>query len=41
MAPNIYYLGHAGVVNFAGLRIAGISGIFQQKDAMKGYFEVG
>jgi hypothetical protein len=28
VAPNIYYMGAAGVVNFAGVRIAGISGIF-------------
>ncbi len=28
VAPNIYYLGAAGVVNFAGVRIAGLSGIF-------------
>lgn len=28
VAPNIYYLGHAGVVNFGGIRIGGISGIF-------------
>jgi len=29
VAPNIYYLGCAGVVNFAGLRIAGLSGIYK------------
>lgn len=26
VAPNIYYTGHSGVINFAGLRIAGLSG---------------
>lgn len=30
VAPKIYYLGHASVVQFAGLRIAGLSGIFNK-----------
>ncbi len=29
VAPNIYYMGWAGVVDFAGLSIAGISGTFK------------
>lgn len=40
VAPNMYYLGHTGVVNIAGcLRVAGISGIFKPHDFTKGYHE--
>ncbi|EAN32831.1 Lariat debranching enzyme A [Theileria parva strain Muguga] len=39
VAPNIYYLGHSGVLNFGGLRISGISGIYNLNDYTKGYFE--
>jgi lariat debranching enzyme len=35
VAPNIYYLGHTGVVNFKGLRIAGGSGIYKVHDYWK------
>jgi len=38
-APNIYYLGNNGVVNFGGLRIAGLSGIFKGYDYYKGWSE--
>ena len=30
VAPNMYYLGDAGVINVNGLRIAGVSGVFVQ-----------
>ncbi|VDN45526.1 unnamed protein product, partial [Dibothriocephalus latus] len=39
VAPNIWYMGYAGVVQFAGLRIAGISGIYKQHDYPMGHFE--
>jgi hypothetical protein len=29
-APDIYFLGFTGAVKFAGLRIAGLSGIYKQ-----------
>nr|XP_023018914.1 lariat debranching enzyme [Leptinotarsa decemlineata] len=39
VAPNIYYLGYAGVINVAGIKIGGLSGIYKSKDYMKGHFE--
>ncbi|OSC96836.1 DBR1-domain-containing protein [Trametes coccinea BRFM310] len=39
LAPNIYYLGHAGCVQVNGLRIAGASGIFKPGDFHLGHYE--
>ncbi|KAG5333856.1 DBR1 enzyme, partial [Acromyrmex heyeri] len=39
VAPNIYYLGYAGVVQVAGIRIAGLSGIYKSRHWMQGHYE--
>lgn len=39
VAPNIYFLGNAGVVNFRGLRIAGVSGVYTEHNFHKHRFE--
>ena len=39
VAPNVYYMGFAGIVNFAGIRIAGFGGIFNRGNFHKGRYE--
>lgn len=38
-APNIYFLGFAGVIKFGNIRIGGLSGIYQKRDYYLGHFE--
>ena len=40
VAPNIYYMGYANVVQFGGVRIAGLSGIYNPQDYYKGHHEM-
>ncbi|KAA8915993.1 hypothetical protein TRICI_001808 [Trichomonascus ciferrii] len=39
LAPNIYYLGAAGVVQFRGLRVGGLSGIYNPHSFDKPHYE--
>lgn len=38
-APNIYFLGFAGIVKFGNIRIGGLSGIYKQGDYSLGHYE--
>ena len=40
VAPNIFFLGYANVVKVAGVRIGGLSGIYNRKHYQMGHFEV-
>lgn len=39
VSPNIYYLGYAGVVNYKGLRIGGVSGVYSSWNFNLSHFE--
>jgi len=39
VAPNIYYMGYSNVINFGGVRIGGVGGIWSEHDFKKGHYE--
>lgn len=38
-APNIYFLGYAGIIKFGNIRIGGLSGIYNARHYSMGHFE--
>lgn len=40
VAPNIYFLGFAGVVKFGNIRIGGLSGIYNERHYRLGWLHV-
>lgn len=40
VAPNIFYLGYANVIEINGIRIGGLSGIYNGSNYLKGHFEI-
>ena len=39
VAPNLFYMGHAGVVSVGGVRIGGVSGIHGDREREQGHWE--
>ena len=39
ITEKVYYLGRSGIINYKGITIAGISGIFNEWDYLKGHYE--
>jgi len=39
VAPKIYYMGYANVLNFGGVRIGGLSGIYKSNHFLRGHYE--
>lgn len=39
LCKNLFYMGKTGIVNFKGIKIAGLSGIFNEKSYYKGFYE--
>ena len=39
VAPNIYFMGHSNIIRYKGLKIGGISGIYNSGNYKRGYYE--